>query len=664
MPEPSFLVVEALFHFWQETRAVVLQSDIRSYSRDADFDSVLSLPPLSFPPDTIPRTVHFVFVDLKPLTWMEFAAVQGAHLALKAETINIWVPDRGDPLGKIWEMILDIPGVRFRRIEMPDSVYGHELKILAHISDIVRMKAMYEEGGIYLDTNLVALRPVDEILNNPDINDTVMALEGHQGICNAMIMSKPRAPFMKQWMQQYIDFDDNDWKGLSVLRPFEMYLDGTADHLSVLDDHSWFYPMYYPSDRGLMTMWLGKSWHDINRSYGVHFWPWLGSPQRLAFDPEVIRLIDTPLFCTIRHYFDNLDSDGYFSVPASKNPNCTIAWMSTLAKHTNGLFSLYDLSSDNDDRKWVDTSGNNLHGWAPHNVSLSTDPQTGLPYRQFVEGAYSALPVPADWDPRQGSFSLSFKVDRDAWFATREMGLLKIRFDRIGSISLGLESVDYSGQNAQTRFQWQPDFEEIEESGNEGLRYEGADWRSDINFVNLFDNQFHEITMTWDRLAEGFVKLFIDGKPVSSTPMSLVPTQKVAQEIWLNALNFQTQDLGFRGLINGLKMYSSPLSADVVSAQLFPKTYNRMLPPSSFSEWSPSNNNISPLNMASLPCGGSSYLCTAYYADFEWRIYLLCCIATVAFGMLAWAKARSKVWGFVRGVEWWRRRRIYISYNL
>ena len=42
---------------------------------------------------------------------------------------------------------------------------------------------------------------------------------------------------------------------------------------------------------------------------------------------ELVREVDTPIFRTIRSLFDDLDGDGYYSLPPEQNPNCTAIWM-------------------------------------------------------------------------------------------------------------------------------------------------------------------------------------------------------------------------------------------------------------------------------------------------------------------------------------------------
>jgi hypothetical protein len=122
-------------------------------SLDVDFDGLISrlasddLPTLAH----IPKVVHFVFVQLRPVGWIEYVAIRSASVNIQAEKINIWAPKEGEFPGEMWERILEIPGVVVRRVEMPDTVYGNKVKHLAHVSDLVRLQVIYLEGGKYFE---------------------------------------------------------------------------------------------------------------------------------------------------------------------------------------------------------------------------------------------------------------------------------------------------------------------------------------------------------------------------------------------------------------------------------------------------------------------------------------------------------------------------------
>jgi hypothetical protein len=120
---------------------------LQALANDAGFGRLLAQPASGTEPDHIPKKVHFVFVNLKPLSWMEYAAVKSST-AFDPESINLWIP-AGDaqPPGPIWERVLAIDRTVLRRMEMPSSVYGIPVRIIQHVSDVSRLKIIYEEGG-------------------------------------------------------------------------------------------------------------------------------------------------------------------------------------------------------------------------------------------------------------------------------------------------------------------------------------------------------------------------------------------------------------------------------------------------------------------------------------------------------------------------------------
>lgn len=97
--------------------------------------------------DPIPKIAHFVHADLKELTWMDWAAVRGAIVNLGVEKVHIWLPEKEELKGWIWNRVLEMPEVKLRRITMPKTVYGGAVNTPERQADLVRLKVLYEEGG-------------------------------------------------------------------------------------------------------------------------------------------------------------------------------------------------------------------------------------------------------------------------------------------------------------------------------------------------------------------------------------------------------------------------------------------------------------------------------------------------------------------------------------
>lgn len=98
--------------------------------------------------------------------------------------------------------------------------------------------------AIVLDSDLVALKSSDDMINDPTIRATVMASRyREEGLPIALIMSKAGSPFLKNWRGQYkaVKVIEN-WEELSIKTPYFMLQDRNPDQ-PVLDGHSWFYKL-------------------------------------------------------------------------------------------------------------------------------------------------------------------------------------------------------------------------------------------------------------------------------------------------------------------------------------------------------------------------------------------------------------------------------------
>lgn len=97
--------------------------------------------------DPIPKIAHFVHTDVKELTWLDWAAVRGAIINLGVEEVHIWLPEKEELKGWIWNRVLEMPEVKLRRITMPKTIYGSAVDTPERQADVVRLKILYEEGG-------------------------------------------------------------------------------------------------------------------------------------------------------------------------------------------------------------------------------------------------------------------------------------------------------------------------------------------------------------------------------------------------------------------------------------------------------------------------------------------------------------------------------------
>lgn len=72
----------------------------------------------------------------------------------------------------------------------------------AFVSDYVRLKALYEEGGIYLDTDVKLIKSLASVANR---NDAFMGFETVDKLTSAVIGVIPKHPLIKKFLRSYQD---------------------------------------------------------------------------------------------------------------------------------------------------------------------------------------------------------------------------------------------------------------------------------------------------------------------------------------------------------------------------------------------------------------------------------------------------------------------------
>lgn len=137
----------------------------------------------------IPQKIHYVWVgngekskDIKKCmkTWKKY---------LKDYEIIEWN-----------EQSFDISSSKFAKA-------AYDAKKWAFVSDYIRAKVLYEEGGIYLDTDVLLLDNFNSFLDD----EAFVGFENDKYIFTAVIGMTPKHPFMKDVLDYYdnVDFEYN-----------------------------------------------------------------------------------------------------------------------------------------------------------------------------------------------------------------------------------------------------------------------------------------------------------------------------------------------------------------------------------------------------------------------------------------------------------------------
>lgn len=154
----------------------------------------------------------------------------------------------------------------------------YEKKLWAFISDYLRIKALYEQGGLYMDTDMQVLKDITSLLEKSDI---LLGYECEKYINGAIIGATKGHKFLKE----LLDFYEEDIMNVdfyTIPRIITYILENKyekidrnkfSDNIAVYNEE-FFYPFSYKEDfyydciteNTYSIHWWGKSWAK-KRSY-------------------------------------------------------------------------------------------------------------------------------------------------------------------------------------------------------------------------------------------------------------------------------------------------------------------------------------------------------------------------------------------------------------
>jgi Glycosyltransferase sugar-binding region containing DXD motif len=231
----------------------------------------------------IPSLYHLIRFSAKtelrtrPFGLVEYLAVRSCAEVNRPGMIRFYCDE--EPWGAWWE--LGKSHLEVVRMRAPAATHGIVFKHPAHQTDVARLEILLEHGGIYLDLDVMCLRPFLPLQNG----SVVMGEESGVGLCNAVILAEPDAPFLRRWLDAYAEFDADDWNLHSVREPARLAA-GHPGEVTVLDERKFFWPMYWP---GHLEAFFRKQGSGFCReSYCVHLWATLSQEYLDEITPRTI----------------------------------------------------------------------------------------------------------------------------------------------------------------------------------------------------------------------------------------------------------------------------------------------------------------------------------------------------------------------------------------
>ena len=133
----------------------------------------------------IPKVIHYCWFGGKPLP------------PVVKQCMDSWRKYCPDYQIKEWnESNFDV-------FSCPYTAQAYEAKMWAFVSDYARIKILYEQGGIYMDTDVELLKNIDPLL----INKAFMGFEAQLGVNSGLIAgSEPKFRIIGELVEEYQNY--------------------------------------------------------------------------------------------------------------------------------------------------------------------------------------------------------------------------------------------------------------------------------------------------------------------------------------------------------------------------------------------------------------------------------------------------------------------------
>ena len=257
--------------------------------------------PTVIPDIVVPNIVHYIWYrDLdSTFTFYQYLSVLSVHKFQKPEAIYFYT--NRPPLGEYWEKCLKIPHFYVISRERPKKVLGVEVdKGAFKTSDanLGRVKILMEQGGIYLDTDVLLIKSLDplrkyEFVLGEEKADPLL-------LCSSIILANKKAPFLKLWMEHYLmDRQVKNW-GYNSGKVPTVISKRYPDLIHIVQEH-----FQHPS------------WSELDYLYGMKAYPWrehytlhlwhsvlsVHDPKKMDISPDTIKTLNSTYGQVARHIY-------------------------------------------------------------------------------------------------------------------------------------------------------------------------------------------------------------------------------------------------------------------------------------------------------------------------------------------------------------------------
>jgi FkbM family methyltransferase len=156
----------------------------------------------------IPKIIHLLYFGETEFYNFHHRCIHSMLVYMPDYEIRIYNAREPPAENKYWQDIKAHPRVRIHKMDPPLFFDGFELKHFQYKADVVRLEVLYEHGGVYLDIDMLIVRPFHEIFASGHSFYISEEREGSAGrgsgaLINAFLAAKPKNEFIKLWLNEF-----------------------------------------------------------------------------------------------------------------------------------------------------------------------------------------------------------------------------------------------------------------------------------------------------------------------------------------------------------------------------------------------------------------------------------------------------------------------------
>lgn len=246
----------------------------------------------------VPNIVHYVNFGSLDFAFLNYMSFRSVNTFVKPWMILVHADIL--PHGFWWRQALkEIPNIYHVYHKRPTHIQGKMIRWVQHASDILRLQVVLDIGGIYFDTDILALKSFDKFR----AFSATMGAETSRAVNNGLIVSEQHSPFICLLQQSYYNYHSNEWSTNGPLGASK--LQKAFPNLLHLEPVKTFHHPTFFARRQLV-----EGHVDWSGNYAMHIWKG-GISHMIPSGPEHIYDMDNTLGEVMRYiyHYNNTDHE-------------------------------------------------------------------------------------------------------------------------------------------------------------------------------------------------------------------------------------------------------------------------------------------------------------------------------------------------------------------